>query len=108
MSSINITDRAISKIQEVLENQNKSYFRIRVKGGGWSGFQYVFQSESEINDQKDQIFEFGNLKVIIDKNSLPFIEAAELDYKDEMIGSSFSISNPNAKSSCGCGSSFSL
>jgi iron-sulfur cluster insertion protein len=108
MSSINITDRAISKIQEVLENQNKSYFRIRVKGGGCSGFQYVFQSESEINDQKDQIFEFGKLKVIIDKNSLPFIEAAELDYKDEMIGSSFSISNPNAKSSCGCGSSFSL
>ena len=83
MGSINITDKAINKIQEVLKDQNMKYFRIRVKGGGCSGFQYVFKSENVINE-------------------------SELDYKDELIGSSFSISNPNAKNSCGCGTSFSV
>ena len=84
------------------------YFRIKVKGGGCSGFQYIFKSDNEINQEKDEIFNFENLKVIIDKNSLEFIDQSELDYKEEMIGSSFSISNPQAKNSCGCGSSFSI
>ena len=108
MGNINITDQAISKIQEVLTSNNMKYFRIKVKGGGCSGFQYVFKSENEINQEKDLVFNFKDLKILIDKNSLEFIDEAELDYKDELIGSSFSISNPNAKNSCGCGSSFSI
>ena len=108
MTSINITDKAISKIQEVLTTNNMKYFRIKVKGGGCSGFQYVFKSENEINIDKDLVFDFKQLKILIDKNSLEFIDQAELDYKDELIGSSFSINNPNAKNSCGCGSSFSI
>ena len=108
MGNINITDKAISKIQEVLITQKMKYFRIKVKGGGCSGFQYIFKSDNEINQEKDEIFNFENLKVIIDKNSLEFIDQSELDYKEEMIGSSFSISNPQAKNSCGCGSSFSI
>tara|TARA_B100000579_G_scaffold254839_1_gene209791 strand:+ start:2501 stop:2827 length:327 start_codon:yes stop_codon:yes gene_type:complete len=108
MRSINITDKAISKIQEVLTTNNMKYFRIKVKGGGCSGFQYVFKSENEINIDKDLVFDFKQLKILIDKNSLEFIDQAELDYKDELIGSSFSINNPNAKNSCGCGSSFSI
>ena len=108
MGNINITDQAISKIQEVLTSNNKKYFRIKVKGGGCSGFQYVFKSENEINKEKDLVFKFKDLTILIDKNSLEFIDEAELDYKDELIGSSFSISNPNAKNSCGCGSSFSI
>tara|TARA_B100000965_G_scaffold48895_2_gene35897 strand:- start:7049 stop:7375 length:327 start_codon:yes stop_codon:yes gene_type:complete len=108
MRSINITDKAISKIQEVLTTNNMKYFRIKVKGGGCSGFQYVFKSDNEINIDKDLVFDFKQLKILIDKNSLEFIDQAELDYKDELIGSSFSINNPNAKNSCGCGSSFSI
>ena len=108
MGNINITDKAISKIQEVLKEQNMKYFRIRVKGGGCSGFQYVFKSEDSINKKRDIIFNFKNLQILIDKNSMDFINESELDYKDELIGSSFSITNPNAKNSCGCGTSFSV
>ena len=108
MRNINITDKAISKIQEVLKEQNMKYFRIRVKGGGCSGLQYVFKSEDSINENKDIIFKFKNLQILIDKNSMDFINESELDYKDELIGSSFSITNPNAKNSCGCGTSFSV
>ena len=84
------------------------YFRIKVKGGGCSGFQYIFKSDNKINEEKDLIFNFKNLKILIDKNSFEFIDQSELDYKEELIGSTFSITNPNAKSSCGCGSSFSI
>tara|TARA_Y100000996_G_C22544643_1_gene651326 strand:- start:1410 stop:1736 length:327 start_codon:yes stop_codon:yes gene_type:complete len=108
MGNINITDKAISKIQEVLSSQNMKYFRIKVKGGGCSGFQYIFKSDNELNKEMDLLFKFKNLKIIIDRNSLEFIDQSELDYKEELIGSTFSISNPNAKSSCGCGSSFSI
>ena len=108
MRNINITDKAISKIQEVLSSQNMKYFRIKVKGGGCSGFQYVFKSDNEINKSNDLIFDFKSLKILIDKNSIEFIDQAELDYRDELIGSSFSINNPNAKNSCGCGTSFSI
>jgi len=108
MGNINITDKAISKIQEVLSSQNMKYFRIKVKGGGCSGFQYVFKSEDSINENKDIIFNFKKLQILIDKNSMDFINESELDYKDELIGSSFSITNPNAKNSCGCGTSFSV
>jgi len=108
MRNINITDKAISKIQEVLSSQNMKYFRIKVKGGGCSGFQYVFKSDNEINKNDDLIFDFKSLKILIDKNSIEFIDQAELDYRDELIGSSFSINNPNAKNSCGCGTSFSI
>ena len=108
MRNINITDKAISKIQEVLSSQNMKYFRIKVKGGGCSGFQYVFKSDNEINKNNDLIFDFKSLKILIDKNSIEFIDQAELDYRDELIGSSFSTNNPNAKNSCGCGTSFSI
>ncbi len=108
MRNINITDKAISKIQEVLSSQNMKYFRIKVKGGGCSGFQYVFKSDNEINKNNDLIFDFKSLRILIDKNSIEFIDQAELDYRDELIGSSFSINNPNAKNSCGCGTSFSI
>ena len=108
MGNINITDKAISKIEEVLSSQKMKYFGIKVKGGGCSGFQYIFKSDNKINEEKDLIFNFKNLKILIDKNSFEFIDQSELDYKEELIGSTFSITNPNAKSSCGCGSSFSI
>ena len=108
MVDINITDSAISKIQEVLKGQNKNFFRIKVKGGGCSGFQYIFKTDSEYSEEKDNIYKLKEIDIVIDKKSLPFIKDSELDYKNELVGSSFSISNPNAKNSCGCGSSFSI
>ena len=108
MVDINITDSAISKIQEVLKGQTKTFFRIKVKGGGCSGFQYIFKIDSDYSEEKDNIYKLKEIDIVIDKKSLPFIKDSELDYKSELVGSSFSITNPNAKNSCGCGSSFSI
>ena len=78
MGNINITDKAISKIQEVLKEQNMKYFRIRVKGGGCSGFQYVFKSEDSINENKDIIFNFKNLQILIDQALWRFLQNLRL------------------------------
>ena len=74
MGNINITDKAISKIQEVLTSQGMKYFRIKVKGGGCSGFQYIFKSDNQINTEKDIIFNFNDLQILIDKNSIEYID----------------------------------
>ena len=103
MGNINITDKAISKIQEVLSSQKMKYFRIKVKGGGCSGFKYNFGFDSKANHD-DIIFD----KTIIDKSSLEIISGSEVDFKKEMIGESFVINNPKASASCGCGLSFSV
>ena len=99
-----ITDRAFKKIESSCESRT---LRVAVKGGGCSGFQYVFDIVDQVNEN-DQVFEKYNCRVIIDKTSLQFLEGAEIDYSEELIGSSFKISNPNATSSCGCGTSFSF
>ena len=70
MGNINITDKAISKIQEVLASQGMKYFRIKVKGGGCSGFQYIFKSDNQLNSEKDIIFNFKDLQILVDKNSI--------------------------------------
>ena len=99
-----VTDRAFKKIESSCHSRT---LRVAVKGGGCSGFQYVFNVVEKINDD-DQVFEKENCRVIIDKTSLQFLEGAEIDYTEELIGSNFKISNPNATSSCGCGTSFSF
>ena len=78
-----------------------------MKGGGCSGFQYVINVVEKVNED-DQVFEKEDCRVVIDKTSLQFLEGAEIDYTEELIGSSFKINNPNATSSCGCGTSFSF
>ena len=109
IKEIKFTDNALKKIDNLLSKKDKgSFFRIAIKGGGCSGFQYIFKSDNQLNSGKDIIFKFKDLQILVDKNSIEYIDQAELDYKDELIGSSFSISNPNAKNSCGCGSSFSI
>ena len=99
-----VTDRAFKKIESSCESKT---LRVSVKGGGCSGFQYVFNIVDQVNED-DQVFEKYNCKVIIDKTSLQFLEGAKIDYCEELIGSSFKINNPNATSSCGCGTSFSF
>ena len=99
-----VTDRAFKKIESSCESR---ILRVAVKGGGCSGFQYVFEVVDQVNEN-DKVFEKYNCRVIIDNTSLQFLEGAEIDYSEELIGSSFKISNPNATSSCGCGTSFSF
>ena len=101
---LTVTDRAFRKIANSCDSKT---LRVAVKGGGCSGFQYVFSAVDQVNDD-DKVFEREGSRVIIDKTSLNFLEGAEIDYREELIGSSFKINNPNATSSCGCGTSFSF
>ena len=101
-----VTNRAFKRLGEInAANQGKA-LRIAVEGGGCSGFQY----EISLSDptEEDLVIEGGGEKVIIDTASLPFLENAIIDYADELIGARFVIQNPNATSSCGCGTSFSI
>ena len=101
---IEFTERAKKQIEKITsESDSKKYFRISVKGGGCSGFKYNFTFDSKI-EKDDIVFD----KTIIDKNSLNIINGSVVDYKQEMVGSSFVINNPKATTSCGCGLSFSV
>ena len=101
---LKITDRAFEKIGSTTDNK---ILRVAVKGGGCSGFQYVIELVDSVKED-DQVFEKDGNKVVIDKISLGFLSGAEIDYTKEIIGSRFQINNPNAASSCGCGTSFSF
>ena len=104
IKEIKFTDKAIKQINFLLNDKKKgSYFRIAIKGGGCSGFQYDFSFENERKDD-DLMHE----KILIDKTSADLLKGSEVDYVNELIGDSFKISNPQTKSSCGCGVSFSL
>tara|TARA_B110000211_G_scaffold101316_1_gene117894 strand:+ start:1746 stop:2063 length:318 start_codon:yes stop_codon:yes gene_type:complete len=103
-NKIDFTEEANKQITRIISEQgNNSYFRISVKGGGCSGFKYNFSFDKKI-EIDDVVFN----KTIIDKDSLEIINGSVVNYKKEMIGSSFTIENPKATSSCGCGLSFSI
>tara|TARA_Y100000590_G_C15462038_1_gene916831 strand:- start:191 stop:562 length:372 start_codon:yes stop_codon:yes gene_type:complete len=104
---IEITKNAQKHISSVLKAENSKYFRITVLGGGCAGFQYKFEFEN-IKKSEDILFDNETASVIIDETSLKLINGSIIDYVDELIGSSFKISNPQATSSCGCGTSFSI
>ena len=104
IKEIKFTDKAIKQINHLLSQKDKgSFFRIAIKGGGCSGFQYDFSFDKSI--EKDDL-KFEN--ILIDKASVDLLKGSEVDYVSELIGDSFKISNPQSKSSCGCGTSFSL
>ena len=101
---IKFTDKAIKQINNLLVEKAKgSFFRIAIKGGGCSGFQYDFSFDTKA--EQDELV-FNN--VLIDKKSAELLNGSEVDYVSELIGESFKITNPQSKSSCGCGVSFSL
>ena len=103
-NKIQFTEEAKKQILKIISEQGEnSYFRISVQGGGCSGFKYNFTFDKKI-EEGDIIFN----KTVIDKSSLEIINGSIVDYKKEMIGSSFVIENPKATSSCGCGLSFSV
>ena len=108
-NKIEISEKAQDYILKVIkEDKDKaSYFRITVLGGGCAGFQYKFDFDNKKNDD-DVVFKTDKVSIIIDNTSLDFIKGSKIDYVNELIGSSFKIINPQASSSCGCGTSFSV
>lgn len=104
---IKLSDRAASEIKGLLEKQEKAdaMLRVFVAGGGCSGFQYGMSLEDAAMEGDNQM-EINGVKVIVDPRSAMYLSGAEIDYVDSMMGGGFKIENPNAKSSCGCGHSF--
>jgi iron-sulfur cluster insertion protein len=103
-----LTENAAQQINKLLSQEQEGFFfRLAVSGGGCSGFQYHFTLDNHKN-RDDFAFSSYDAQIIIDETSLSFLEGSTLDYKKELIGSSFQISNPKAQSSCGCGNSFTI
>ncbi len=101
-----VTERAFARLAEIGASREGQALRVAVEGGGCSGFQYDIRLDSPAED--DLVLEGGGEKVIVDSVSLPFLENAVIDFTEELIGARFTIENPNASSSCGCGTSFSM
>ena len=104
IKEINFSKEAVEKINQLVSKKPLgTFFRIAVKGGGCSGFKYDFSFDNKIDDN-----DFKDKNVVIDKSSLNMLKGSQIDFTNELIGSSFKISNPKTKSSCGCGISFSI
>jgi iron-sulfur cluster assembly accessory protein len=105
---VTLTERAAKRIAEILrEESDPAMLRLAVTGGGCSGFQYDFLLDNARADD-DLVIARDGATVLIDPVSLDFLKGAEIDFVDEMIGAAFKVKNPNATSSCGCGTSFSV
>ena len=106
---ITITESAQFKITDLLSEESNPDLKLRtfVQGGGCSGMSYGFTFDEEQNED-DFEFPVGNFKVLVDATSMQYLQGASIDYKEDLLGSQFSINNPNAETSCGCGSSFSV
>jgi iron-sulfur cluster insertion protein len=106
---INLSQSAKDKIIELLKEENNPNLKLRtfVQGGGCSGFSYGFTFDED-QAEDDWEIPIGDFKVLVDSMSMNYLEGAEIDYKDDLSGASFSIRNPNAQTTCGCGSSFSI
>ena len=104
IKEINFSKKAVEKINQLISKKpTGTFFRIAVKGGGCSGFKYDFSFDFKIN-----VDDLKHENIVIDKSSLDMLKGSQIDFANELIGSSFKISNPKTKSSCGCGISFSF
>lgn len=103
------TDAAAAKVRELIEEEGNPELKLRVfvSGGGCSGFQYGFTFDEEVNDD-DTTLEKNGVTLLVDSMSYQYLSGAEIDFTDGLEGSQFVIRNPNATSTCGCGSSFSV
>lgn len=108
--SIKVSDRAVQEIKKVREEQKlpeTAALRLGIKGGGCSGFSY-FMGFDPNTKEGDETFDFNGLKVVVDPQSRSYISGIELDFNEDVLNRGFVFKNPNAKSSCGCGHSFSV
>ena len=104
IKEINFSKKAVEKIDQLISKKpSGTFFRISIKGGGCSGFKYDFSFDSNIDDT-----DLKHENIVIDKSSLKMLEGSSVDFAEELIGTSFKISNPKTKSSCGCGVSISF
>lgn len=101
-----VTERAFAQLAEINTEGDPRPLRVAVAGGGCSGFQYDIRLD--VAEADDLVLEGGGQKVVVDPVSLPYLAGAVIDFSDELIGARFTIENPNATASCGCGTSFSL
>jgi len=104
---ITLTDKAALKVKELLVRDNKtgSALRLGVRGGGCAGFTYTLDFVTH-QDEQDQQFEEKGIRIVVDAKSFLYLAGVEVDYTEDLTGSGFTFNNPNAKGSCGCGSSF--
>ena len=106
---MNILPGAVTKLQELFSEENNPNLKLRVfvQGGGCSGFSYGFTFD-EVQAEDDFDFVAEDVKVLVDSMSMQYLQGSDIDYKEDAMGASFVISNPQAASTCGCGSSFSI
>jgi iron-sulfur cluster insertion protein len=106
---VSLSESAVKRIASLIsaEGDTGLMLRLSVSGGGCSGFQYGFTFDNAIQVD-DRVFERDGVKVVVDDTSLDLLSGAEIDFVEDLVGASFQVRNPNAKSSCGCGSSFSI
>ena len=106
---VNFTDNAVNKVKELIEEEGTPDLKLRVfvSGGGCSGFQYGFTFEEQ-KSEDDFVFEFNGITILVDAMSAQYVQGAEIDWQESAMGSTFAIRNPNATTTCGCGSSFSV
>ena len=108
-SDLGITRGAVARVKQLLESKDNPdlMLRVYIQGGGCSGFQYGFQFD-DVRQEDDVSIESQGIRILVDMLSLQYLEGAEIDYKDDLMGSRFLVNNPNASTTCGCGSSFSI
>src|SRR5437588_10429939 len=113
--AITLTEKAANEVKRIVGEQQqngdvpeKIYLRMRVVGGGCSGFQHKLDLDPVVNEKLDDVFEFHGVPLVVDKRSLMYLGDVTIDFHDDLNRRGFSISNPSAKSTCGCGSSFSM
>jgi iron-sulfur cluster assembly accessory protein len=108
---IELTEKAAAEVRRIVAEQNlpeKLYLRLRVVGGGCSGFQHKLDLDPQVNDKLDETFDIHGVPVVIDKRSLLYMTGVQVDFHDDLNKRGFSVTNPSAKTTCGCGSSFSM
>lgn len=107
--TLTVSDAAVGRIKQLIasKDQNDLKFRVHIQGGGCSGFQYGFQLDEQMLED-DIVLKCDGIDVLVDPLSMQYLEDAEVDFRDDLQGSRFLVNNPNAETTCGCGSSFSI
>jgi iron-sulfur cluster insertion protein len=111
LASVTITEKAASEVKRIVSEQGseeKLYLRLRVVGGGCSGFQHKLDLDPTVTEKLDETFAVNGVDVVVDKRSLLYLDGVVVDFHDDLNKRGFSVTNPSAKTTCGCGSSFSM
>ena len=113
-TNIIVTEKAAEEVKRIISDQQaagtaeKLYLRMRVVGGGCSGFQHKLDLDPQVNPKLDDVFPFHGIEIVVDKRSLLYLQGVTVDFHNDLNRRGFSVTNPQAKSTCGCGSSYSM